>query len=118
MAASRLREGGWFGCSLWSGRRHLSQHRGIAWRDGHRVVFAGAAQGGMDLRQAVTGHTHEQMVFGVIIDPIGRDRRAGEPAGAGGARVGEGVVRSEDHTSELQSLMRISYAVFCLKNKK
>src|SRR3546814_5685013 len=26
-------------------------------------------------------------------------------------------VRSEDHTSELQSLMRISYAVFCLKNK-
>src|SRR3546814_6502543 len=28
------------------------------------------------------------------------------------------VVRSEEHTSELQSLMRISYAVFCLKNKK
>src|SRR3546814_6309856 len=28
------------------------------------------------------------------------------------------VHRSEEHTSELQSLMRISYAVFCLKNKK
>src|SRR3546814_4762515 len=28
------------------------------------------------------------------------------------------VTRSEEHTSELQSLMRISYAVFCLKNKK
>src|SRR3546814_8820881 len=28
------------------------------------------------------------------------------------------VDRSEEHTSELQSLMRISYAVFCLKNKK
>src|SRR3546814_8432996 len=28
------------------------------------------------------------------------------------------VVRSEEHTSELQSLMRISYAVFCLKTKK
>src|SRR3546814_2948453 len=28
------------------------------------------------------------------------------------------VSRSEEHTSELQSLMRISYAVFCLKNKK
>src|SRR3546814_4635725 len=27
-------------------------------------------------------------------------------------------VRSEEHTSELQSLMRISYAVFCLKNKQ
>src|SRR3546814_6736906 len=30
----------------------------------------------------------------------------------------ETVVRSEEHTSELQSLMRISYAVFCLKKKK
>src|SRR3546814_10451694 len=28
------------------------------------------------------------------------------------------LLRSEDHTSELQSLMRISYAVFCLKKKK
>src|SRR3546814_7604753 len=32
-------------------------------------------------------------------------------------RGGLGVVRSEEHTSELQSLMRISYAVFCLKKK-
>src|SRR3546814_13074348 len=32
---------------------------------------------------------------------------------------GEGILsRSEEHTSELQSLMRISYAVFCLKKKK
>src|SRR3546814_5041290 len=30
----------------------------------------------------------------------------------------EGRGRSEEHTSELQSLMRISYAVFCLKKKK
>src|SRR3546814_3856089 len=31
-------------------------------------------------------------------------------------KTGRGI-RSEEHTSELQSLMRISYAVFCLKNK-
>src|SRR3546814_1585190 len=31
---------------------------------------------------------------------------------------GENQRRSEEHTSELQSLMRISYAVFCLKKKK
>src|SRR3546814_18717088 len=31
---------------------------------------------------------------------------------------GENAERSEEHTSELQSLMRISYAVFCLKRKK
>src|SRR3546814_6503331 len=30
---------------------------------------------------------------------------------------GSGAYRSEEHTSELQSLMRISYAVFCLKKK-
>src|SRR3546814_8047222 len=28
------------------------------------------------------------------------------------------IIRSEEHTSELQSLMRLSYAVFCLKKKK
>src|SRR3546814_1119208 len=32
--------------------------------------------------------------------------------------VNDIAVRSEEHTSELQSLMRISYAVFCLKKKK
>src|SRR3546814_1847021 len=36
-----------------------------------------------------------------------------------GAELANGVVeRSEEHTSELQSLMRNSYAVFCLKKKK
>src|SRR3546814_3177752 len=34
------------------------------------------------------------------------------------ASAGGDHFRSEEHTSELQSLMRISYAVFCLKNKK
>src|SRR3546814_2920354 len=33
-------------------------------------------------------------------------------------RSGDLLHRSEEHTSELQSLMRISYAVFCLKKKK
>src|SRR3546814_8898369 len=32
--------------------------------------------------------------------------------------VAAGIMRSEEHTSELQSLMRISYAVFCLTKKK
>src|SRR3546814_3662524 len=40
-------------------------------------------------------------------------RRYGKPNRATGFRM-----RSEEHTSELQSLMRISYAVFCLKKKK
>src|SRR3546814_4182774 len=52
---------------------------------------------------------------------IWRQRRAGRAAIADPARADArrgGLCRSEEHTSELQSLMRISYAVFCLKKKK
>src|SRR3546814_5704925 len=45
----------------------------------------------------------------------GRLRRVVEPDLAIAAGEGD---KSEEHTSELQSLMRISYAVFCLKKKK
>src|SRR3546814_9202495 len=38
--------------------------------------------------------------------------------GIGRTNAGSSPARSEEHTSELQSLMRISYAVFCLKKKK
>src|SRR3546814_4083665 len=49
----------------------------------------------------------------------GRHGRTGRarPVDARGVRYG-GAGRSEEHTSELQSLMRISYAVFCLKKKQ
>src|SRR3546814_7620883 len=47
-------------------------------------------------------------------DPL--DSGAEQPRPHAHCRDGEG--RSEEHTSELQSLMRISYAVFCLKKKK
>src|SRR3546814_4482081 len=40
------------------------------------------------------------------------------PAGSQVLKSCSGSMRSEEHTSELQSLMRISYAVFCLKKKK
>src|SRR3546814_1594176 len=40
------------------------------------------------------------------------------PAAARSATSAQAAIRSEEHTSELQSLMRISYAVFCLKKKK
>src|SRR3546814_5251614 len=43
-----------------------------------------------------------------------RQARAHLPGSAGSGEA----PRSEEHTSELQSLMRISYAVFCLKKKK
>src|SRR3546814_3410009 len=42
----------------------------------------------------------------------------GQAASMGALLLAAGAKRSEEHTSELQSLMRISYAVFCLKKKK
>src|SRR3546814_6236665 len=52
---------------------------------------------------------HEQIEREVRESAVGRDRQFERIEKAG---------RSEEHTSELQSLMRISYAVFCLKKKK
>src|SRR3546814_10390207 len=49
------------------------------------------------------------------------DPPCGEAVGRGAAREARGggtATRSEEHTSELQSLMRISYAVFCLHTKQ
>src|SRR3546814_10831022 len=46
---------------------------------------------------------------------VDRARRATYPRSADGSSSAR--ARSEEHTSELQSLMRISYAVFCLKKK-
>src|SRR3546814_9831855 len=43
---------------------------------------------------------------------------SGNAARAEGLLIAFAARRSEEHTTELQSLMRISYAVFCLKNKK
>src|SRR3546814_7591079 len=73
---------------------------------------------------------HRRVHIGVVEDDEGRisaklhrrllDRRRAlakqQPPHFG--RPGEAELRSEEHTSELQSLMRISYAVFCLKKKK
>src|SRR3546814_1454439 len=57
--------------------------------------------------------------------PLHDDLRSQHVIGDGvaGGAMGTGVVRSgllrsEEHTSELQSLMRLSYAVFCLKKKR
>src|SRR3546814_5189633 len=58
-----------------------------------------------------TDPRHEAPIINVRLR--GRAKRGGFRV----ANVGP-VLRSEEHTSELQSLMSISYAVFCLKNKK
>src|SRR3546814_7169235 len=83
-----------------------------------------AYPGGDDARRSGAGATGESG------DRCARALSGADAAGAGiigGARGREDLaltllvtphlIRSEEHTSELQSLMRISYAVFCLKKK-
>src|SRR3546814_3927087 len=56
----------------------------------------------------------------VEITPMGSNKKPGVNAAERdrlNSTYGPKIVRSEEHTSELQSLMRISYAVFCLKKK-
>src|SRR3546814_2713094 len=62
--------------------------------------------GAMINRQAIDKIEH------LVADAVGR----GAEVRLGG-RTPQGAGRSEEHTSELQSLMRTSYAVFCLKKK-
>src|SRR3546814_9218118 len=54
----------------------------------------------------------------VTLDEAVNGARVKVPTVDGPVMLGIPAGRSEEHTSELQSLMRISYAVFCLKKKK
>src|SRR3546814_6910355 len=71
------------------------------------------------------GVTHEDAqtpAIGRMVERCALLARQRQPArlraGQSVSRAFSSVRRSEEHTSELQSLMRISYAVFCLKKKK
>src|SRR3546814_4720765 len=73
---------------------------------------------GIDARhRRLQRHVHGGVrveVGAVVVRTPGRTARRGME----GVRSGRAASRSEEHKSELQSLMRISYAVFCLKKKK
>src|SRR3546814_5786838 len=72
---------------------------------------------------AIAGAPDRDVEIHLVVDHIGLrlaqvPRHAGRAQHRAGKAPGNRVLRSEEHTSELQSLMRISYAVFCLKKKK
>src|SRR3546814_6590781 len=76
---------------------------------------------GIYVRLARFGRERQPYIASILAEIEARGGLgAGELDGAGRAEGGwwGWSERSEEHTSELQSLMRISYAVFCLKKKK
>src|SRR3546814_9119220 len=91
----------------------LELQAGTVVRDGQRV-----------LRHVVVHVAAREVDVGVVRLQLGRLVEVGQGLGqAAQLVVGETAIliggkRSEEHTSELQSLMRSSYAVFCLKKKK
>src|SRR3546814_10631329 len=124
------------------GTLHLAEELGEVRREGHRVLHdrdapddAGQPQLAEDvdrlLELGVARHREEQRRVGVGLahEPVAHTRddaevrlheqrieHRSEPALVHVPRLRAGD-RLEEHTSELQSLMRISYAVFCLKKK-
>src|SRR3546814_3751881 len=74
-----------------------------------RRSFFIAIAGSVAVRSVAGSHPRDALVW------MGRRREAKRNECR---KAAESRARSEEHTSELQSLMRISYAVFCLKKKK
>src|SRR3546814_10621130 len=64
------------------------------------------------------GATGTKLMATLIHALKARGQRYGLQTMCEGGGIANASIRSEEHTSELQSLMRISYAVFCLKKKK
>src|SRR3546814_1993437 len=102
------------GCATWWQVLEIAGNRGaICVGQPARAVLDHLAHGVAE-EVAVGGHAAFQRIGDVGVVPVGQ--------AAGSWRevrhlTAVGAPRSEEHTSELQSLMRISYAVFCLKKK-
>src|SRR3546814_3042419 len=106
-----LDEGGW----RISQRRRAHDRKKIG-LEGIPVDFAQTAYPDLD---RTTRHVESQAVVQLDAQRIGQAgfKRNLEAVILQPTPLGDHVARSEEHTSELQSLMRISYAVFCLNKK-
>src|SRR3546814_6021153 len=87
-----------------------AQHRVVVVRE----TLMGAERIG-DARQRLAEMLAEHLLVGDVVGHFAQPIHIVRESDEASRLIGE---RSEEHTSELQSLMRISYAVFCLKKKK
>src|SRR3546814_2058630 len=97
--------------ALQPGRGDVLPRQADAQADRRRAHDVGAVVEHVHVRQPLPMQARGAEPVGPTLQrEVGEQRECQQVAGAGD--------RSEEHTSELQSLMRISYAVFCLKKKR
>src|SRR3546814_7945760 len=80
----------------------------------HRAVAGAFGMPLLDRRQLARDEQFRRLGQRKLREVLGKRGRGGDHV----SDIGGRARRSEEHTSELQSLMRISYAVFCLKKTK
>src|SRR3546814_4100235 len=107
----------------WCGGSEVHPHRTSSpslLRHSRSFLAGRPRRSGSEVHAAHAAHATGRVAHrGGLLRLVGNDSLGGEEQGRDGGRVLQGRAgRSEEHTSELQSLMRISYAVFCLKKKK
>src|SRR3546814_6263543 len=91
-------------------RREIGCPKHLAAELNETPVFADGSLHGTNCGKNRPLHSERQLGYGGLVQCFAvEETRCPPPRPA---------CRSEEHTSELQSLMRISYAVFCLKKKK
>src|SRR3546814_6073875 len=95
----------------------IEQLRIVAGSVGVEFFPSEVGQKPVDIARAALAEARKQYADVLIVDTAGRTT-VDEEMMTEIAALHAALDRSEEHTSELQSLMRISYAVFCLKKKK
>src|SRR3546814_1239884 len=117
-------------------RRQTCRQQNVRACHVYAVVLGPVIEPPDDLAASLAGEVEHRALCDTLPEPrrirpdtarqVARDKRLARPRGSDQSRNGvpDDVVvhdrgkRSEEHTSELPSLMRISYAVFCLQKKK
>src|SRR3546814_4399082 len=92
--------------------RTIAHWAQVAEHKGEKAVIAGGQRGVRQGDRRSLSSSQEVLIRTLMTDKMPDQLKLGF------ALWTRDAVRSEEHTSELQSLMRISYAVFCLKKKK
>src|SRR3546814_6306347 len=100
----------------------VEEHRAVGGDEDILGADVAVHQRDLARRQIIRERAQDGRQLGVAIGDMEQEgidaQRTEHCIGREGRAVSGAVRRSEEHTSELQSLMRISYAVFCLKKKK